>query len=308
MSIFTKKKILVTHDGTFHADDLFACATLILWCEKKKQPFKIIRTRNENIVKNADIVFDVGGIYDENLNRFDHHQKYNSGARSNGIEYSSFGLIWKKFGPELCSGNAEVWEKIDSKIVAPIDAGDNGIDISVPKFKNIIPYDASQIFLAFSPTWKESRKNISNAFFEQVSYIKKIIEREIKDAMDDEEAKQIIIDAYNKNSDKRIIILENAFQRYLYQSVLSKLQEPIYAVLPSNEGNYWKVEAIIKNPGTYESRKLFPEQWRGFLDNDPKLHEITGVPDAFFSHRVGFLIGTKSKEGAISLAEKALIA
>ena len=316
MSFFNKKKILITHNGCFHADDLFACATLVLWCEKKKQSFKIIRTRDEEKIKNADIVFDVGGIYNDELNRFDHHQKGGAGKRlitsiimrENSIEYSSFGLIWKKFGPELCSGDMEVWKKIDSRIVAPIDAGDNGIDIIIPKFEDIIPYEVSQAFLAFSPTWKESNSNIDDIFVNQVYSVKKIIEREIKVTTDDEEAKQIIINVYNKSSDKKIIILENSFPRYLYQSTLSKLQKPIYVVLPSSQGNYWKVEAIIKGLGTYESRKLLPESWRGFLDNDPKLAKITGVPDVFFCHRSGFLIGAKSKEGAIKLAEKALLA
>ena len=40
MSIFKKKKILITHDSTFHADDLFAAATLSIL---NKGNIKIIR-------------------------------------------------------------------------------------------------------------------------------------------------------------------------------------------------------------------------------------------------------------------------
>ena len=68
-------KKLITHNGSFHTDDLFACAILSIVLEDSGQKFEIIRTRDEDIVKNGDYVFDVGGIYDVENNRFDHHQK-----------------------------------------------------------------------------------------------------------------------------------------------------------------------------------------------------------------------------------------
>ena len=40
----------------------------------------------------ADIVIDVGGQYDPDAGRFDHHQRGGAGERENGIPYSSFGL------------------------------------------------------------------------------------------------------------------------------------------------------------------------------------------------------------------------
>ena len=39
MSFFNKKKILVTHNGSFHTDDVFACATLALMLEKENKSF-----------------------------------------------------------------------------------------------------------------------------------------------------------------------------------------------------------------------------------------------------------------------------
>lgn len=61
MGLFSKKQTLVTHDGTFHADDIFACATLSLYL---KNNIKIIRTRDPKIIEKGDYVFDVGGVYD----------------------------------------------------------------------------------------------------------------------------------------------------------------------------------------------------------------------------------------------------
>ncbi len=57
-----------------------------------------------------------------------------------------------------------------------------------------------------------------------------------------------------------------------------------------------------------ESRKLFPEDWRGIMGSSGKLKEITGVIDAQFCHQSGFFLTAGSKEGAIELARKALLA
>ena len=88
---------------------------------KRGETFEIIRTRDEEAISNADYVFDVGGIYDEDKNRFDHHQKDGAGKRENGIEYASFGLVWRKFGIKLCV-DTKVVDLVDKILVAPIDA------------------------------------------------------------------------------------------------------------------------------------------------------------------------------------------
>ena len=37
----TTIKKLITHDGSFHSDDIFACATLSLMLEKNKKNLKL---------------------------------------------------------------------------------------------------------------------------------------------------------------------------------------------------------------------------------------------------------------------------
>jgi uncharacterized UPF0160 family protein len=308
MRFFTKKKVIVTHDGVFHADDLFACATLSLYFKKHSQSFKIIRTRDEKKIQSADVVCDVGGIYDDSHNRFDHHQKQGAGTRVNGIPYASFGLVWKHYGKELCNDSEEVWQRIDKKIAASLDAIDNGVDVVTPIFDTTFPYTGEQVFLINMPTWKEDRKNIDQIFSAQVKRARTLLAREIKVALDDNEARQMIKKMYEVSSDKRIVILDRAFPRYLFQSVLSTLSEPIYVLYPSSDSSHWKIEAITKSPSTFESRKLFPQSWRGFFEGDPKFKEVTGVPDAIFSHRTGFYMTAVSKEGALMLAQKALVA
>jgi len=115
-------KTIVTHDGNFHADDVFSIAAL-----KHIFPsFKLIRTRDLELIAKADIVVDVGGEYDPDTDRFDHHQRGGAGERENGIPYSSFGLIWQKYGLEICEGNQDVANAVDSGLVSTIDAIDCG--------------------------------------------------------------------------------------------------------------------------------------------------------------------------------------
>jgi uncharacterized UPF0160 family protein len=300
-------KKLVTHNGSFHADDLFACAVLSMVLQKSGIKFEIIRTRDTNVVKNGDYVFDVGGIYDPKLNRFDHHQKNGAGYRShNNIPYASFGLVWKHFGMDLCDNNKDVWSIIDSKIVAPIDAIDNGFDIAKPKYGNIMPYGAEQVSLIFSPTWEEDESRVDDIFRDEVTRMVRILRREIQVAKSDILGKHYIRKAYQNATNKEIIELSNTFPRYLYQDTLSSFKEPIYVIYESRHSKIWKIEAIQKSPTTLESRRPFPENWRGFLNGDPQLVEITGVSDILFCHRNGFLLTVKSKEGALKLAEIAL--
>lgn len=295
---------LVTHNGSFHADDIFACAALHIFLNGR---VRITRTREPELIKVADIVFDVGGIYDPEADRFDHHQYGGGGARPNGIEYASFGLVWKKFGEAIC-GDKEVADEIDRKLASPIDAVDNGMDLVSAKYKNIYPYTADQMLMSYHPTWKEeSNVNIDQVFMDQVEKAVEILKREIKVASDDVEGKKKILEFYNKSKDKRIVEMDICFPRYLFQKVLAELPEPVYTVYPGIFGKNWKAEAIAKNRATFESRKMFPESWRLGVNNDPRLKELTGVPDALFSHRGGFLITASSKEGAMAIAKKSLL-
>ena len=303
MNLFKRKKILVTHNGTFHADDIFACATLSIL---NNGNIKVIRTRDPKIFENGDYVFDVGGVYNPEKNRFDHHQKGGAGVRENGVPYASFGLVWKHFGIKLCDEDKEVWQLIDKKIVAHIDCIDNGVDFLEIKFKDVFCFSGDQNFLIYLPTWDEKNKDIDKVFIEQVKKASLFLKREIEVARSDTKGKNIILDNYKNAEDKRVVIVEKDFSRYLYQKILSELIDPVYIILPSDTAVAWKVEAIIKNPSTLESRKPFPESWRGMFNGDQKLKDLTGVSDTVFCHRSGFLITVKSKQGAIALAKKAL--
>lgn len=290
---------LVTHDGPFHSDDIFACATISLFLEKKKEKFKIIRTRDEKIINNGDYVFDIGGIYNEKKDIFDHHQKGGAGKRENGIEYSSFGLVWKKFGKEL-TGSEKVAELIDKHLVAPVDAHDNGFELVENKY-DISPYFIQHFFISMRPTWKEKNVNNDEMFLKSVKIAKEILSREIIQNKDFVVAEEKIVSIYENSEDKRIIILD---ENYPHENVLSNFPEPLFVVYPKTNKVFWGVEAVRDDIKTFKNRKDLPVSWAGLSNGE--LQKITNVPDAVFCHRGLWITVAKSKEGAIKLAQIAV--
>ncbi len=297
MPLNTIKK-LITHNGAFHADDIFATATLVLMLEKEGIGYEIIRTRDEEIIKSADYVYDVGGIYDADENRFDHHQVGGAGKHENGIEYASFGLVWKKYG-EKVAGSKEVADLIEKKLVNPVDAGDNGMDLVENKGETS-PYLIQHLFGTLRPTWKESDENLDANFRQCVEIAKTVLSREITQTKDILEAKNAVLEIYNNTLDKKVIILD---QNYPSEYILKDFKEVLYVVYPRATGD-WGVKTLREDSKTFKNRKDFPKEWGGARDE--ALVALTGVADAIFCHRALFLAVAKSKEGAMKLAQIAV--
>lgn len=293
------EKKLITHDGSFHADDIFACATLSIFLEKKGECFKIIRTRDPKIIEEGDYVFDVGGIYNPKINRFDHHQKDFKEKRSNGIMYSSFGLIWKKFGLNLATSK-KVAQLIETRLVVPIDAFDNGLDLVENKNK-FSPYFIQHFFLSMRPTWTEKEVDNNAMFLRSVNFAKEILDREIIQARDAVLAEEKVVSLYKNTKDKKVIILD---ENYPYEYVLNNFPEPLFVIYQRISDGFWGAKSVRKDLKSFKNRKDFPKSWAGLKDQE--LQKKTGVSDAVFCHRGLFLVVAKSKEGAIKLAKLAL--
>jgi len=285
---------IITHSGKFHADDVFAVAALLLHLGDGE----IIRTRDPNIIESGDYVVDVGGVFDAKRNRFDHHQVGGAGNRPHGIPYAAFGLVWSAYGASIAK-NAETAERVDDILVAPVDANDNGVDLMLPKHEHVLPYDLPDVIRAYIPTWQEGNAGQDQAFFEAVSFAKRIIEREIRRAEAVVASREKVAVAYREADDKRLIVLD---EDYSWKDTISAFPEPLYVVHPQN--GTWRVFCVRDNPYLFANRKDLPESWAGL--RDAELAKVTGVADAVFVHRNRFMAVTKTKEGAVALAKLAL--
>lgn len=292
---------IATHNAKFHTDDVFAVATLFLALGKEN--CEVIRTRDEGVISSSDYVVDVGSVYDEEKNCFDHHQIEGAGVRENGIPYASFGLVWKKFGGRV-AGSEVVAKEVDRVLAAPIDAIDNGVDISKPLISDLFQYDINSLVNLYRPTWKEEPLWDKN-FLECVDWAMSVLRRVIKMVRDSSEAVETIKKAYADAEDKQVVLLgeEYDFGREVVTSVLSKFDEPLYAILFRSDANNWQV-VCMRMSDSFESKRPLPESWRGKRDAD--FATASGVSDAIFCHRSGFMCVVGSKVGALELAKKAL--
>ena len=64
-------KTICVHNATFHADD--ALSVFFLLNTKEFEGSTIYRTRDPELIANADAVADVGGVYDHEKRRYDHY-------------------------------------------------------------------------------------------------------------------------------------------------------------------------------------------------------------------------------------------
>ncbi len=282
---------VVTHNGNFHADDVFSIAVL-----KHVYPsFNLVRTRDKALMDSADIVIDVGGQYDPDAGRFDHHQRGGAGERENGIPYSSFGLVWQKYGLALCDNNQAVADRVDAGLVSTIDAIDCGHVEGVQQGISL-----SQTISMYNPTWEESPE-FDKCFDEAVEFASRMLTRFIASASGSVNAKAIVAKAIESAEDPRVIVLEKYTPWKKTVHILSS--EALYMVYPSHSGQ-WILQTVPVEPGSFEDRKSLPKAWAGLSDED--FQAQTGLDDAVFCHNGLFIAGTKSFESTMKLAEVAL--
>ena len=285
-------KTVVTHSGPFQADDVFSIAVLTLI----DPSITVIRSRDPEVLKKADLRVDVGLRYDPDTGDFDHHQKEGCDIRENDIPYSSAGLIWRHFGMRLVDTKEE-WEKIDNKIVQFIDADDNGI--KTYESERVSTYTLPKIVKSFSPCWDDPHPDFDKGFFKVVEVVRTILKNEIKKAKGFSKAKKIV-EAAIKNSGKDIIVLD---QFCPWKSTVIELTQAKFVVFPSSGGD-WVVQSVPLEESGFESREKLPEKCGGLTAE--QLQNVTGIKGLTFCHKGCWIAGAKTKESAIKLAELAL--
>jgi uncharacterized UPF0160 family protein len=296
MGLFSKKYTVGVHNGSFHADDAFAVATLSILLQGDIQ---IIRTRNSEELSRCDYVVDVGSIYKPTDKRFDHHQKGGAGERENGVPYAAFGLVWKEYGERIC-GDVRVAQKIDHDLVQFVDVMDNGVGKSVPVIADVYSFDVCSVIALMNPSGGEER--VVNEYFNRaVDFAKNTIEQCVWSFRMLFVGESLIDDAYIKSEDKRFIVLEEDVE---WREIVPKYKDVLFVVEGTSHADQWKVRAVRDTVHSFLNRKDLPIGWAG--KQNTELVEESGVPDALFCHNKRFIATAGSREGAIALAKKAL--
>jgi len=290
--------VVATHSGSFHADDVLAAAALRL----AKPSVTILRSRDMNQLNAADILFDVGRVFNPATCRFDHHQLEYTEARENGIPYSSFGLVWRELGGKLC-GSAAVANRVDISLVQGVDAVDCGVTLS----KEVMPVklmSVSAVLGSFNQGWQDltSAEAINNAFEQAVGVAKAILENAIREAKGFENAKAVV-EQGELLEEGQLLVLEHGvpWKETVLES--SKYDQLLYVIFPDAQAK-WHLSCVPAKAGSFSNRKSLPAAWAG-LDGE-ELDKVTGITGCVFCHRARFVGGHTTKEGAMEMARLAL--
>jgi uncharacterized UPF0160 family protein len=296
---------LITHDGTFHADEVLATALL----SSLFPGSEVVRTRDPSLIRVPSpdtIIYDVGGAYDPDLNLFDHHQP-GAPTREHGSPYSAFGLVWAHYGkdylidigvdPDLVDG---VHVSVDRSLVLGIDLLDNGAldpsglgpaaGMTLPSLIHDLnpPYDAPD--------------GAEQAWFEvAVRMTAEVLDARARSAEASLRARREVLDAIEEAGDGPVLELARGapFNGAIREAGADHL---LLVVHPRKTD--WVVSTVSVEPGSYVRRLDLPAAWAG-LEGEA-LATVTGVPDAVFCHRARFMAVAGSRDGAMRLAELAL--
>ena len=273
---------VAVHSGSFHADEVMACA-LLLFCGLIDAE-KVIRTREKEKIFTAEYVCDVGGVYDSSKKLFDHHQ----------IEYegklSSAGMVLKY----LIQNNlieSDFGVHLEQMLVSGIDAIDNG-NLKVPKglttFSAVI---ANFMPVQYTATSHEIDLGFKAAMEFSLQHLKRIQGKFVYA----QKHRQKIKNAMQQYED--CIIFDEPFP---WTDIFFELEGAIhpakFIIMPTN--GHWKLRGIPPSLGEkMKVRVKMPNKWAGLMEEE--LARVSKIDGAIFCHKGRFISIWKTKEDAI---------
>jgi uncharacterized UPF0160 family protein len=278
----TIRRSFGTHDGSFHADEVTACALLLLFDQIDRD--KIFRSRDAEKLKTCEFVCDVGGIYDVETKRFDHHQSEYKG------NLSSAGMIWE-YLKESVVVDVPTSPYFNDSLILGVDAIDNGRD-----FPKVGHCSFSQVVSNFvPPSYDAGARVYEKAFGEALDFVlghlKRLLARfHYIQSCREEVAKRMAQKGFALIFDEALPWMDSFFD-------LGGEKHPaLFVIMPS--GDHWKLRGIPpNNEQKMLVRMALPEEWAGLIDEE--LKKVSGISGAIFCHKGRFISVWESKEDAL---------
>jgi uncharacterized UPF0160 family protein len=319
----TQSISLATHSGSFHADDVLGYTILKAALRQHfplgehRPAITLTRTRDQNVIAEATIVWDVGGLYQprdgKGLNgRYDHHMR-DKAQRDDGVPYSSAGLLWRDYGHEAIMTMIDtplpededdaiaiinaIWQDIDTNLIRTVDVADNGVEVPAPD-------SLTMLVDAYNPVWDipdDMRLIAEQAGWSgAVELVERSLTKAVRAVHATLRAELIVQQAFDASADPRLLELPVGCP---WKEATHKLDLPVlFAIYPNRDS--WKIEAMTPEPNSYGQRLPLPAEWAGLRDQD--LSCVVGIPDAVFCHPGRFIAGAVSRDSVMKMAEMAL--
>lgn len=273
--------LLGTHSGSFHADDVLAAALIRVFLDPDA---KVVRSRDPDVLAQADIVFDVGHVFDPASGRFDHHQREYEGERS------SAGMILDHLQAEGHVGG-DLADRFREELVDYVDAVDVGArqpEHGVPCFSMIVGVLNERADDDDFDRWYERAVSLA---IDVVEGIRAGFERAKADAAAVEQA---MADAQAEG--RRALHLDRYLKWKPAYFAAGGAEHPTDLVLFPGRGD-WRLVTIPVAEGSREDKVKLPEHWAG-LEGEA-LASASGIDGARFCHRNRFIAAFDTEAGAL---------
>lgn len=279
-----------THDGTFHADEVTACALLLLF--NLVDSNKIVRTRNIALLETCEYVCDVGGVYNPSEKLFDHHQaEYQGGLSSAGMV-----LLYLHDTKHI---DKHEYDFFNNSLITGVDAHDNGKELQLP---GVCTY--SHVVSNFTPIPYDAEPGVQDAaFFEALNFAQKHLIRLWQRYQYMQSCRQIVAEAMTSSNGEFLVFDRSIPWLEIFFELDGAHHPALFVIMPS--GKHWKLRGIP--PTINEKMKVrspLPQQWAGLAEEE--LKRISGIPGAIFCHKGRFISVWETREDAIKALKQTL--
>lgn len=312
----TKTKTVVTHNGLFHADEAFGIAFLSLLLGSE---MRVVRTRNPQVIEGAYVALDVGGVYDNENLRYDHHQRdFLDVHESTSIKLAACGLIWRHFGtclitklhPELDIEQVQnLWQSVDETICRPVDMQDNGQNTFKVEGAEAQALTISMMVSSFNQQDIYSPAQ-DEAFLRVVEILKEYVLNFLRAGANKLQLLKEAEEAVKAQLGSKVLVLDK-FLPYREAVLKANAEGQDFCLVTYPAKNQWNVQTIPfddSEANYYSQRVSFPKRVWGLTGPEVAKEQLGGCP-LVFCHKTGFLAAIKADSAdAARKAAEAVIA
>ncbi|MEZ4315947.1 MAG: MYG1 family protein [Myxococcota bacterium] len=284
--------VLATHSGPFHADDVMATALVRVFVDPATT---VVRTRDPERLAPADIVVDVGGVFDPATQRFDHHQATYTGPRSSAgmvldwLEAS--GRMSESLASTLRDGLMEYLDAVDNGRIAPKS--------DVPCFPRIVDALVQSAELG-GPAEPPGGVGFDAMFEKAVTVGTWFLEGLQAGHVKIEQARNVVRTAMDeaREAGRNVLFLDAYYSWKAPYFELGGAEHPTEFVLFPGTDDTWRIIAIPPQLGDFGQKRSLPASWAGLTDE--ALEAACGVPGAVFCHKNRFIAVFRTRDGALT--------
>jgi len=282
-------------------------------------------------------VVDVGGVYDPEAKRFDHHQKdFNHTLNSLmpkldfHTRLSSAGLVYTHFGREVLkqitgaansdeeNKNIEIlFRKMYKSFIEYVDAVDNGIEqfARTPRYLLFAANLVEQVD-SLNPAGSEPDVKPDDQFQKAMKLVGDKFEDLVRYCWNSWiPARKIVYETVSKRKEVhpsgKIVLIEGRGVPEAFEDHFFEIEEEEHlaeegiciAIFEDSMSKQWRIQSLSVSPTSqFNIRVTIP--WGGFRGQD--LEKESGIDGATFVHDTGFTGAAKTKEGVLKMAGETL--